>query len=338
MRRSFWVIHLVVSLPVVASFVGSTRTRRAPDTPHKVVLYSTQQQPPNLVARQNIHNDVHVLSRDPLVYTIPNLLSAAECQALQDYVQELPADTRPLTRSNPPAVSLDGAKLWPALGVLSLLAGVPPVYRLYEAQGNDSLSLTNVVLAGVPNVLLAAGLSAVLAYAVVLPLLRARAASSARTSDAVALNQAADYPVIQPLVDRIAAQTTHAWSQWEAPVVTRYAAGAVFGRHGDASPSRGSEWQHVGGQRVVTCICYLQTLSSGGETYFDQLDVAVQPVAGTALIFFPADSQTWQADERTTHESLPPVDREKWIVQMFGRAQRVPPPLGLPDSYGENKR
>ena len=26
---------------------------------------------------------------------------------------------------------------------------------------------------------------------------------------------------------------------------------------------------------------------------------------------------------------------EKYIVQMFGRAGRVPPPLGLPESFGE---
>jgi len=89
----------------------------------------------------------------------------------------------------------------------------------------------------------------------------------------------------------------------------------------------------MGGQRVVTCICYLNAVTAGGgETYFDKLGLTVTPETGKALIFFPADSKTWKADDRTTHESLPPAS-EKWIVQMFGRAERVPPPLGLPDSF-----
>jgi hypothetical protein len=131
-------------------------------------------------------------------------------------------------------------------------------------------------------------------------------------------------------------QTTHL--HWEAPVVTRYAPnGARFARHNDASPTRGSEWTDQGGQRVVTCICYLTSLPSnettGGETYFDVLDIAVRPTQGMALFFFPADSNTLVADDRTTHESLPTSPKhEKWIVQMFGRTQTVPPPLGLPDN------
>jgi hypothetical protein len=137
------------------------------------------------------------------------------------------------------------------------------------------------------------------------------------------------------LVDKIFEQTQHPWQCWEAPVVTRYDPGAIFARHGDASPIQGQEWRDQGGQRVVTCICYLNTLQEGegGETYFDQVDIAVTPEAGKALFFFPADGLTWKADDRTTHESLPPVDKQKWIVQLFGRAKRVPPPLGLPDSF-----
>jgi prolyl 4-hydroxylase len=89
----------------------------------------------------------------------------------------------------------------------------------------------------------------------------------------------------------------------------------------------------MGGQRVITCICYLNTVNEGGETSFDQMGINVKPTKGTALVFFPANVHTLKADERTTHESLPPVE-EKWIVQMFGRVGRVPPPLGLSDLYG----
>jgi len=59
------------------------------------------------------------------------------------------------------------------------------------------------------------------------------------------------------------------------------------------------------------------------------------PEGGSALVFYPADGDTWEADERTVHCSLAAVE-EKFIVQMFGRGgERVPPPLGIPDCYGD---
>ena len=294
--------------------------------------------PNSLVARQELSrgDDIQILSQDPLVYTIPNLLSKEECENIQAYVTALP-ESRPMTRSNPPEVSLDATKLWP-LPILSLVAGIPPVYRLIEASSLNETPVTlgQIFQAALLNVAIAGAISTLLAFGVVLPLVRKIATSSSRTSVAVALNQPEDFDTIRSLVDRVTSITTHPWDRWEAPVVTRYDEGAIFARHGDASPTRGSEWQDLGGQRVITCICYLKTLpiGQGGETFFDKLGLAVPPVAGSALVFFPADSESWVADDRTTHESLPPAE-EKWIVQMFGRAQRVPPPLGLPDSYGD---
>jgi prolyl 4-hydroxylase len=160
--------------------------------------------------------------------------------------------------------------------------------------------------------------------------------SKARTSEAVALNQDEDVSLIRPLVDRAALVTDHAvsWQTLEAPVVTRYDPGALFALHNDASPTP-SEWGDLGGQRVCTIICYLNDCPTGGATRFSRLmgGITVQPKQGTALVFFPAFSDSLEADERTIHESLPAVET-KWIVQLFGRVgPRVPPPLGIPDSY-----
>lgn len=342
-QRFNLVICLLLLLNAEENYAFSPLHARAYPLPNKRLHLLSGTKSPDLITRQNLNNpQITVLSKDPLVYTISNFLSTEECQAFQDYVVHLP-ESRPMTRSNPPDVSLDMTKLWP-LPFLSILAGIPPVYRLIESSNNSNnnfgspvsspVSLNDVITAALPNVLIALTLSAFLAFGVMLPLLRNMAASSSRTSDAVALNQPCDFDLIRSLVNRIAAVTDHSWEKWEAPVVTRYVPGAIFAKHGDASPTRGSEWEGLGGQRVITCICYLQTLEKGrgGETYFDKLKVAVQPVAGTALVFFPADSVSWLADDRTTHESLPP-NEEKWIVQMFGRGQRVPHPLGLPDSY-----
>jgi hypothetical protein len=276
--------------------------------------------------------NVEVLSNDPLVYAIHNLLSEEECHAYRQRVQEI---DRPMTRSNPPEVILDVRKLWP-LSILSVMAGIaPPVIRRWQdttAVAVDHSSVVQLVQVALPNTLVAFSLSLLLAYGVVLPLLQYQARRASRTSVAVALNQLEDMEFVQKLVNRLSLITQHEWDKWEAPVVTRYDPGAMFAKHGDASPTKGSEWEDVGGQRVVTCICYLNTVEQGGETYFDRLGFGVKPEVGKVLVFFPADSIDGAADDRTIHESLPAGD-VKWIVQLFGRSRRVPPPLGLPDEF-----
>ena len=295
--------------------------------------------PPRNQALQNDNEQADVLQTDicnenPMVYTIHNLLTPQECHLVRDYVDQLKrSENRTMTRSNPPEISISTSKLWP-LPFLSLASGLPPIARLLSEQSLDlPPSAHDILLAALPNVAFASGLSLALAT-LAAPIMQKMTRSSSRTSDAMALNQEMDFETIRPLVERVQQITGHPWDKWEAPVITRYDPGAIFSRHGDASPTKGSEWKDLGGQRVITCICYLNTLGEGegGETYFDQLSLGISPVQGKGLVFFPADNQTWIADDRTTHESLPPT-KEKWILQMFGRAERVPPPLGLPDSF-----
>jgi 2OG-Fe(II) oxygenase superfamily len=270
---------------------------------------------------------IEVLSSDPLLFVVPGFLSAQECQAYRDYASSM--TTRAMTRSNPPEVSLAPGRLWP-LPILAVLSGLPPLLRLYESARED-VTPAQLLGAALPPIILATAAMATLAWLVVLPLVRKFANTSSRTSVACALNQVEDLPLIDALLQRACVVAQHERHHWEAPVVTRYDPGAIFARHGDASPTRGSEWKGLGGQRIVTCIAYLNTLKMSGETYFDQLNIAVQPTMGSALFFFPADATTWRADDRTTHESLPvAANEEKWIVQLFGRVELVPPPLGLP--------
>ena len=270
-----------------------------------------------------------VLSSDPLVYVVPDFLSHDECRSYIEQVKHLAShQNRTMTRSNPPDVSIDVKKLWP-LPLFSLLAGVPALCRL-DLPSASFDEIRSALLLPISSALLFSTMMAISAV----PFLQFFSNFSSRTSDAVALNQIEDVDFVRELVDRVSSVTNQEWSKWEAPVVTRYSPGAVFAKHGDASPTKGSEWEEFGGQRIVTCICYLNTLAgTGGETAFDRLGIRVCPTEGSALFFFPADAKTYEADDRIAHESLPPLE-EKWIVQMFCRAgRRVPPPLGIPESF-----
>lgn len=284
-----------------------------------------------------------ILSQDPLIYTVFDVLSEEECNQFINRADTASSDE--LTRSNPPDVSLDVGKLWP-LPFLCIGAGLPPVIRLFEngsggsgASGDvasASISAQDVLAAALPPILIAAVIATFLAFGVT-QFIRSQSNANSRTSDALALNMESDYDLISNLVSRVCLITGHhPWEQFEAPVLTRYQPGAVFATHNDASPTLGSEWADLGGQRSVTAITYLNDCPKGGGTRFDRLGITVQPQRGMTLVFYPADVATLAVDDRTRHESMDAVE-EKYIVQMFGRVGRVPPPLGLPDSFGDDE-
>ena len=284
-----------------------------------------------------------ILSQDPLIYTVFDVLSEEECRQFINRADTASSDE--LTRSNPPDVSLDVGKLWP-LPFLCIGAGLPSVIRIFENGSNGSgtsgdvvspsISAQDVLVAALPPILIAAVVATSLAFGVT-QFIRSQSNAKSRTSDALALNTESDYGLISNLVSRVCLITDHhPWEQFEAPVLTRYQPGAVFATHNDASPTLGSEWADLGGQRSVTGITYLNDCPNGGGTRFDRLGITVQPQRGMTLVFYPADATTLAADDRARHASLEAVE-EKYIVQMFGRVRRVPPPLGLPDLFADDE-
>ena len=127
----------------------------------------------------------------------------------------------------------------------------------------------------------------------------------------------------------------HDLSQCEEPQIVRYDIGQEFTYHYDIIPK---EQTSNGGQRVATILIYLNSISkeNGGGTTFRDLTngdsknttLSVQPVQGSALIFFPSN-QWGQPDDRTLHCSLPMIQDQndksdasllltsKWILQIW---------------------
>jgi hypothetical protein len=64
-------------------------------------------------------------------------------------------------------------------------------------------------------------------------------------------------------------------------------------------------------QRIFSAVLYLNTVDDGGETYFNDIDVKVKPVAGR-LVMFPANYLY-------RHEALPPLSGEKFCVVTWYR-------------------
>ena len=121
---------------------------------------------------------------------------------------------------------------------------------------------------------------------------------------------------------------------FEAPTIIRYEAGQQLAPHFDANRASSVEDANRGGQTLATLLVYLNDVPAGGLTRFGRLPdgqngntLTVQPKAGDALLFFPADA-AGRFDERTEHEGCPAVD-EKWIARIWRHQGLVPPPFGL---------
>jgi prolyl 4-hydroxylase len=126
----------------------------------------------------------------------------------------------------------------------------------------------------------------------------------------------------------------------ELPQVGRYLTTQQYLPHYDAfdlATDDGRRFAANGGQRTVTVLVYLNTVNVGGATRFPTLDqLAVQPVAGMAVVFFPATIDGY-LDRRAVHAAEPAVD-VKYVSQIWIRqtnyvgqpSKRLPQTLGMP--------
>lgn len=63
------------------------------------------------------------------------------------------------------------------------------------------------------------------------------------------------------------------------------------------------------GVRILTMYLYLNDVTSGGGTNFDQLNITVMPKRGRALLWPSVlDEDPNKKDDRTTHQALPVGD------------------------------
>ncbi len=120
---------------------------------------------------------------------------------------------------------------------------------------------------------------------------------------------------------RLAAAVGAPMPMLEPFAVLNYAPGEEYGEHVDYLdpniPAYAAELAHRG-QRVATCLLYLNDDYEGGETEFPRLNFSFKGRKGDALIFFSADP-SGRPDPRTVHAGRTPTSGEKWLLSQFFR-------------------
>lgn len=132
--------------------------------------------------------------------------------------------------------------------------------------------------------------------------------------------------VIQLIRARIARVAGVAFDTLEPMEVLHYSGGETYRSHIDFfHPSRPnySDEMHLRGQRVKTCLIYLNAGYEGGETDFPKLGIKFRGDVGEALVFDNVDA-TGEGDMNTLHTGLPPTSGEKWLLSQWIRERRQP--------------
>jgi prolyl 4-hydroxylase len=155
--------------------------------------------------------------------------------------------------------------------------------------------------------------------------------------DASRRNSAAEFALVDTDVvmlavrERLAAACGLPVSGMQGPQVLHYAVGERFAPHYDfLDPQLEGPTRDIAlrGQRVATCLVYLNDGLDGGETDFPELGLRHRGGRGDALVFRNVDPEG-RPDRRTLHAGLAPAAGEKWVLSQWVR-DRPPPGVGDP--------
>jgi len=124
----------------------------------------------------------------------------------------------------------------------------------------------------------------------------------------------------QRISDLVGIDLIHA----ESFQVIHYSASQEYAAHfdaWDASTERGQRCMQRGGQRLVTCLLYLNDVEEGGGTGFPRLDVEVRAREGRMVLFHNCYPGTTERHPDSLHGGLPVAKGEKWAVNLWFREQ-----------------
>ncbi|CAM9333611.1 unnamed protein product, partial [Ectocarpus fasciculatus] len=161
-----------------------------------------------------------------------------------------------------------------------------------------------------------------------------RKLSTGRTSsNAWCRKDCEETPGVQSVIRRIESVTAIPFDNSESFQILRYENGQKYNAHHDSSMS---QYQLPCGPRVLTFYLYLSDVEEGGETGFPNLDIAVTPQKGRAVLWPGVKNEDPGAiDHRTLHEAKPVIRGTKYgansWIHMFNF--RVPNLWGCTGSF-----
>lgn len=145
--------------------------------------------------------------------------------------------------------------------------------------------------------------------------------SEGRTNSAALFSIVTSDLIIMAARARIKASVARPDAGLEPLSILHYAPGERFEPHYDfLDPVRPAQARDLArkGQRIATCLLYLNEDFDGGETEFPRLDFRYKGKKGDALVFWNVTS-AGTPDRQTFHAGLTPTRGEKWLLSQWIR-------------------
>jgi prolyl 4-hydroxylase len=131
-------------------------------------------------------------------------------------------------------------------------------------------------------------------------------------------------PIIDKLSKKISRLTGFPIANEEELQVLHYELGGEYRPHFDSFNPETEARKYLlnGGQRIATCMVYLNTPEGGGETIFPEVNVTIMPEKGKAVLFYNVEP-TGQIDPLSLHGGTPVLAGEKWLITCWLRADAI---------------
>lgn len=116
-------------------------------------------------------------------------------------------------------------------------------------------------------------------------------------------------------------------AQQEAPHVLSYEPGQEYKAHFDFLVPGEPAFQHIldaMGQRVATCLTWLNDDYEGGETAFLKIDWKHKGKAGDSMLFLNVRTSDRKPDPMTLHAGMPVTRGRKWLLSQWVRDKAQP--------------
>ncbi len=110
-------------------------------------------------------------------------------------------------------------------------------------------------------------------------------------------------------------------SHAESLQIVHYGPGQKYDAHFDSydlSSTKGKRCCEKGGQRLLTCLIYLNNVPKGGATGFPKLNLEVKAEQGSMVIFHNVEHDNYsQPHKESLHGGLEVFEGEKWACNMW---------------------
>ena len=105
----------------------------------------------------------------------------------------------------------------------------------------------------------------------------------------------------------------------------------------DAATERGQRCMARGGQRLLTCLMYLNEPEEGGGTSFPKLDMEVRARRGRMLLFHNCLAGSTIRHPDSLHGGMPVLRGEKWACNFWFRERAYQTTGAVPTRRRENR-